>query len=209
MWDCATGNGQAAHGLVEHFKEVIATDASEAQLANAVPHERIEYRLAPAEESGLEDGSVDVVHVAQALHWFDFDRFYPEARRVLKPGGILSITLYQHTVIEPALDVILRRFHDEVVGSHWPPRTKWSRTYYRAIPFPFDELESPDDLAATEVWTYPDLLGYIESWSATQRYKRALGADPVDEVRGELAAAWGAPAQERRVLWPLVVRVGR
>ena len=91
-----------------------------------------------------------------------------DAARVLKPGGILSITLYQHTVIEPALDVILRRFHDEVVGSHWPPRTKWSRTYYRAIPFPFDELESPGDLAATAVWTYPDLLGYIESWSATR-----------------------------------------
>jgi SAM-dependent methyltransferase len=207
-WDCATGNGQAAHGLVTHFTEVIATDASAAQLENAVPHPRITYGLAPAEESGLEDGSVDLVCVAQALHWFDFDRFYAEARRVLRPGGVLAVTLYQHTVIDPALDVILRRFHDETVGSYWPPQTKWSHAYYRTIPFPFDEMKAPVDLAAEAVWTYPDLVGYLESWSATQRYKRARGRDPVDEVRDALERAWGPRDTERPVRWPLVVRLG-
>jgi len=50
-WDCATGNGQAAVGLAAVFERVIATDASEKQIANAEPHERVEYRVAPAEES--------------------------------------------------------------------------------------------------------------------------------------------------------------
>jgi len=208
-WDCGTGNGQAAHGLVEHFTEVIATEISEAQLSNAARHERIDYRLAPVEDCGLEDKSVDVVYVAQALHWFDFEKFFAEVRRVLKPGGVLAATIYQHTVIDPALDAILRRFHDEVVGPHWPPRTEWSRAYYKTIPFPFDELEAPAGLAAEAVWTYPDMLGYLDSWSATQRYRTALGHDPVDEVRAELEPAWGPPEQERNVRWPLVVRIGR
>jgi len=208
-WDCATGNGQAATGLVEQFREVIATDRSESQLENATKHPRITYRLAPAEQSGLKNHSMDLVCVAQALHWFDFDRFYAEVRRVLKPGGILAATIYQHTRITPAIDPILRRFHDEVVGPHWPPRTKWSRAYYKTIPFPFEELDAPADLAAEAVWTYPDLLGYLESWSATQRYRRALGTDPVDEIRGELEQAWGASQTERPVRWPLVVRIGK
>ena len=208
-WDCATGNGQAAHGLVEQFTEVIATDASEAQLENAAPHPRIAYRLAPAEESGLDDASVDVVYVAQAMHWFDFERFFAEVRRVLRPGGILVATVYQHTVIDPALDGIVRRYHDEVVGSYWPPQTKWSHTYYRTIPVPFDELDAPADLAAEAVWTYAEMLGYLSSWSATQRYMRVHDADPVDVVRDELTNAWGPPETERQVRWPLVVRIGR
>ncbi len=212
VWDCATGNGQAALGLVEHFAEVIATDASAAQLENAVPHPGVTYREAPAEESGLDDASVDLVYVAQALHWFDFDRFYAEVRRVLRPGGLVAATLYQQTEITPEVDVILRRFHDDIVGAHWPPQTKWSHAYYKTIPFPFDEprkLQAPAGLAAEAVWTYADALGYIESWSATQRYKRALDKNPVDEIRTDLEAAWGPPDIQRAVRWPLVARIGR
>ncbi|MHC4959225.1 MAG: class I SAM-dependent methyltransferase [Planctomycetota bacterium] len=209
VWDCATGNGQAALGLAAHFDEVVATDASESQLANASPHPRVTYRLAPAEDSGLPDSSVDLVYVAQALHWFHFDRFYAEVRRVLRAGGLLAATIYQHTVIDPAIDAILRRFHDEVVGPYWPPQTKWSHVYYETIPFPFDELEPPRDLAAEATWTYPDLLGYLESWSATQRYGRAHGQDPVETIREQLEGAWGPPETERPVAWPLVVRIGR
>ena len=208
-WDCATGNGQAAHGLAEHFTEVIATDASESQLENAAPHPRVTYRRATAEDPGLDDASVDIVYVAQALHWFDFDRFYAEVRRVLRPGGVLAVTIYQHTVISDELDPILRWFHDGIVGPYWPPQTKWSHAYYREIPFPFEELEAPDDLECEATWTYPDLIGYLESWSATQGYIRKNERDPVDEIRAQLQGAWGPPATERAVRWPLVVRIGK
>ena len=63
-WDCATGNGQAAVALAMHFERVIATDASAQQIENAVAHERVEYRVAPAESSGLDARSIDAVTVA-------------------------------------------------------------------------------------------------------------------------------------------------
>src|SRR5438105_4357655 len=100
-WDCATGNGQAAVELAEVFDRVIATDASEKQIANAQPHERVEYRVAPAEESGIESGTIDLVMIAQALHWLDLARFYAEARLVLKPGGVLAASAYNLLHIEP------------------------------------------------------------------------------------------------------------
>src|SRR5215475_11590766 len=87
-WDCGTGNGQAAVGLASVFDRVIATDASKKQIANAEPHNRVEYHVAPAENSGIPSGTIDLIMVAQALHWFDLDRFYGQAGRVLKPDGI-------------------------------------------------------------------------------------------------------------------------
>src|SRR6266566_3978511 len=65
-WDCGTGNGQAAVGLASVFDRVIATDASENQIANAEQHVRVEYRFAPAENSGIESETIDTIMVAQA-----------------------------------------------------------------------------------------------------------------------------------------------
>ena len=87
-WDCATGSRQAAVGLAAVFDRVIATDASEKQIANAEPHEHVEYRVASGEESGLESSAIDLIIVAQALHGFDLDRFYAEVERLLKPRGV-------------------------------------------------------------------------------------------------------------------------
>src|SRR5262245_44204049 len=52
-WDCATGNGQAAIGLALYFARVLATDASAQQIAQATPHERVEYRVAVAERTDI------------------------------------------------------------------------------------------------------------------------------------------------------------
>src|SRR5437660_11374619 len=110
-WDCATGNGQAAVGLAGVFYRVIATDASEKQISNAQPHERVEYRVAPAENSGIKSGTIDLVMIAQALHWFDLDRFYTEARRVLKPDGVLAASDYNLLHINPAIDEVVNRYY--------------------------------------------------------------------------------------------------
>ena len=115
--DCATGNGQAAVGLAGHFARVIATDASAAQIEAAAATPRVEYRVAPAEASGLPDASCDLVCAAQALHWLDRPAFFAEARRVLVPGGVVAFWGYLRLRTGDAeLDAELDRFHDVVVG---------------------------------------------------------------------------------------------
>jgi ubiquinone/menaquinone biosynthesis C-methylase UbiE len=106
-WDCGTGNGQAAVGLASVFDRVIATDASEKQISNAQPDERVEYRVAPAENSGIKSETLDLIMIAQALHWFDLDRFYAEARRVLKPNGVLAASAYKFFRITPEIDQLV------------------------------------------------------------------------------------------------------
>lgn len=208
-WDCATGSGQAAMGLVEHFERVIATDASAAQLKHAPPHARIEYRVAPAEASGLLGSGVDVLTVAQAVHWFDLDAFYAEAKRVLRPNGILAVWCYQHTRITPAVDRVTERYYAEIVAADWAPQIHWVDEHYRTLPFPFEELPAPTDLAAEAEWALSDLTGYLESWSATQRYRQRRGEDPIHRIGDELRQAWGARTTRHAVRWPLYVRIGR
>jgi SAM-dependent methyltransferase len=205
-WDCGTGNGQAAVQLAEVFDRVIATDASDKQIANAQPHDRVEFRVAPAENSGIESETLDLIMVAQALHWFDLDRFYAEVRRVLKPDGVLAASAYNLLQIEPAIDEIVNRYYYDVVGPFWPPERALVETFAE-LPFPFLEIQMPS-FQMTAQWTVEQLLGYFRSWSATQRFMAAKGEDPLEQIRDELRGLWGAPGQSRQVTWPLILRVG-
>jgi len=206
-WDCGTGNGQAAVGLASVFDRVIATDASENQIANAQPHERDDYRVAPAENSGIESGAVDLIMVAQALHWFDLDRFYRETRRVLRFDGVLAASAYRFFHITSAIDQVVNdRYYDKIVGSFWPPERVLVEKF-EDLPFSFSEIQTPPFEIVAQ-WNLEDLLGYLRSWSATQRFMRANQRDPLEEIADELRAAWGDTKQRRRVIWPLTVRVG-
>lgn len=206
-WDCATGNGQAAVQLTEVFDRIIATDASEKQIANAEPHEHVEYRVASGEESGLETGTIDLIMVAQALHWFDLDRFYAEAKRILKPRGVFAASAYRFLHITPGVeDLVNRRYYSEIVGPFWPAERALIMNF-EEIPFPFPEQETPAFEMKVD-WTLDHLLGYLRSWSATQRFIAANRRDPLEEIAAELGAAWGDTKQSRRVIWPLTLRVG-
>ena len=167
-WDCGTGNGQAAVGLASVFDHVIATDASEKQISNAQAHERVEYRIAPAENSGIESGTIDLIMVAQALHWFDLDRFRAEARRVLTPKGLLAASAYNLLHIEPAIDEVINRYYYEVVGPFWPPERVLVEKF-EELPFPFFEIQTPSFEMIAQ-WNLEHLVGYLRSWSATQRF---------------------------------------
>jgi SAM-dependent methyltransferase len=206
--DCATGNGQAAVALAEFFRAVIGIDASAAQIESAQPNERVEYRVAPAEASGLEADLCDVITVAQALHWFDLEAFYAEARRVLKPGGVLAVWAYNYLRVSPEVEAVLRRFHDQIVGPYWPPERQMVGRGYLNLPFPFEELESPDFQIEVQ-WTVSHLLGYLRTWSATRRFVAAKGSDPVGLIAGDLEHAWGNPDEPRLASWPLTTRIGR
>jgi SAM-dependent methyltransferase len=204
-WDCATGSGQAAIELAHVFQRVVATDASEQQIAKAQTHPRIEYRVATAEESGLESGSADLITVAQAMHWFDLDKFYAEARRVLKPRGVIVATAYKLATVSTAIDAVVNRYYSEIVGKYWPAERVLVEKF-EELPFPFAVIETPPFEMVAD-WSVQQLLGYLRTWSATQRFMAAEKRDPLAEVEPELRKVWGE--QPRRVVWPMTVRVGR
>jgi SAM-dependent methyltransferase len=190
-WDCATGSGQAAVALAEHFQEVVATDLSENQLGQAPAAPAGQYRRAAAEKSGLPDSCADLVTVAQALHWFDLARFYTEVTRVLVPGGALAVWTYGEPELpDPRLTELVRRFDLETLDVWWQPGREHVRDGYRQLPFPFPEAKAPHFVLERR-WMLDDLLGYLRSWSAVGTATEASGKDPVAELEPELAALWG------------------
>jgi len=208
-WDCATGNGQAAVALARDFDHVIATDASAEQIARARAHPRVEYRVALAEASGLPTASVQLITVAQALHWFDRDRFYDEARRVLVPDGTLAVWSYGDPTIDDdqALDGALQHFNLVTLGSYWPPGRGQVGEGYRRIPFPFPEVRAPR-FVIERAWTLGQFTQYLRSWSSRARYLAQHGTDPVTPFEDALAKIWGSPATRHTVRWLLTVRTG-
>jgi len=207
-WDCGTGNGQAALELVKHFDRVIATDASSDQIAQAVSHERIEYRVERAEEVSLEDLSVDLVTVAIAIHWFDLEAFYQVVRRVVRPEGILAVWMYHLPVIDSSIDQTLNHYYTNVVAGFWPERFHFMEERYQTLPFPFEEL-NPPEFEMQAKWNLGQLVGFLGSWSATRRYQKERGQNPVRIIWPRLSETWGEPGQRRTIRWPLYLRVGR
>ena len=207
-WDAGTGSGQAALGLARHFKHVTATDASPAQIDQATRHPLVTYRVAPAEVSGLAGASVDLVTVAQAVHWFDRERFWPEVRRVLRPRGVIAVWTYLVFEIAPDIDAIVRRFYSDVVGPYWPPERRLPEERYTTIQFPFAEFAAPDFVIEQEL-TLDDVAGYIRTWSATRAFMKQHHHDPVAELVRELAGPWGAVHRTRVARWPVAMRIGR
>ena len=208
-WDCACGSGQATLDLAERFESVIGTDASAQQIAAAPPHPRVTYAVAKAEDSGLETHSMDLVTVAQSLHWFDRPLFYAEAERVLRPNGLLAVWTYAMPRLNEApIDKLLQTYYWDTVGEYWPPERRHVENGYRSINFPFAEITSPS-LSMRESWTQAQFIGYLRSWSATGRYVDARGEDPVAALEVLLGPAWGEPTRARTVSWPLSLRVGR
>lgn len=206
-WDCGTGNGQVAEKLATHFPKVEATDISRQQLDKARPHPHIRYTLQPAEQTDFADGSFDLVTVAQAIHWFDFDAFYKEVNRTLKPGGVLAVIGYGLLHITPEIDTVIRRLYVEILGKYWDRERKYVDENYLTIPFPYPPVQTPY-FAYKETWSWGHLTGYLSTWSAVQHYMKEQQHDPVALIADDLKAAWGDPA-EREVHFPILLRIGK
>lgn len=207
-WDVGCGNGQLSVALAETFQRVIATDPAQAQLDAATPHPRVEYRRAPAEASGLDAASIDLVVAAQAAHWFEWPRFVAEVARVAKPGALVALVAYGNLVVDGDADAVIRHYYEHVVGPYWPrPGRAHIESGYRDLVLPWPPVEPPD-LVMTATWTRDELLGYISTWSATVRLVETQGSAAFDELRARVAATW--PDDERRVIrWPLILRWAR
>ena len=207
-WDVGCGNGQASVALARRFERVIATDPSAQQIGNAEQHPRIDYRVEPGERTSIADRSVDAITVAQALHWFDLPRFVDEVKRVARPGAIFAAWTYAGCNVTPQADAVIARLYDDMLGAYWPPERRLVDEGYASLALPFDPLPAPAFEMRME-WTAEQLLAYLSSWSAAQRYHAATGRDAVAEIAGALREAWGDPRQPRAVRWTLGMRAGR
>ena len=207
-WDCATGTGQSALALTTFFDQVIATDASQAQLDNAEQNEIITYQLAPAENTAIDTRSIDLVTVAQALHWFDIPAFFKEVDRVLKPQGVLAVWTYNLLSIAPKIDEIVNHLYGVTLNDYWPKERVLLEENYSGIEFPFEKLDAPTFTMSMQ-WDFDQLLGYLTTWSAVKEYVKARGVNPVEEIQRTLAVNWGEPSQRLNVTWPLAVHVRR
>jgi SAM-dependent methyltransferase len=205
-WDCGTGNGQAALELAKRFKKVQASDISAAQLAQAPVHERIVYSQQAAEKTDFPAQSFDLICVAQAIHWFDFERFYAEAKRVLQPGGVLAAIGYGLTSSIPALDAVILHYYQNILGPFWDAERKQVEQAYQGIPFPFEEIKTLG-FSSEFVWRFEHLLGYLQTWSAAKHYQQQKGHNPLDLVSEDLKLAWGE--EEKLVFrFPIFLRLG-
>ncbi len=206
-WDAATGNGQVAGMLANYFDQVIATDISENQLKHAIRRPNIQYRLEPAEKSSIADASLDLVTVAQAIHWFRFEAFYAEVKRTLKPKGLIAVIGYPLLTIDPVTDAIIQQFYAETLHHCWDPERKYLDEWYASIPFPFHEVETPA-FSMKYDWSLHDLAGFLSTWSAVQQYIIKHHINPVDEIMKKLAVSWGEKDQ-KSVYFPVILRIGR
>jgi SAM-dependent methyltransferase len=205
-WDCATGNGQVATALANYFSTIVATDASQSQIDAALAHPGVDYRVAAAEQSGLAENSIDLISVGQALHWFDQERFMLEAKRVLKPEGVLAIWCYELCSVSPDCDAIVDTLYRDIVADFWPPERAMIEQGYAAVDMPGVAIGVPDfEMSLT--WHASDMIGYLRTWSACKRYEQAHGSDPVARISAALSVAWGEV--ERRVTWPLQIKASR
>lgn len=195
--------------MCKHFKQVVASDASENQIRNRFERRNIDYRVFPAEKTTLDDDSVDLVTVAQALHWFDFDRFYSEVRRVGKKSGVIAVWSYDMHKIQPEIDRISDRlnFGGNILGEFWSNEIRHVKEHYKTIPFQFKEIPAPDFKMETN-WNLYQLMNYMETWSAVKKYQVEKKSDPLDLIRGELKNIWGDPQKQKPVVWKLSIKVG-
>lgn len=208
VWDVGTGSGQAALSLAARFPSVHATDADPAQIAQAPAHPNIAYAAAPAHRSGLPDASVDAITVATALHWFDFTLFWPEIRRVARPGALFAAWSYvwpetdddvHERLIEPQMSIIER---------YWSAQNRLS---WRGYPpgetgCPFAPIDAPG-FVCTLRWRPRDLAAFMRSWSAHLRARQDGHEAELARIEADAVDALGETPREVRL--PLVMRAAR
>lgn len=204
VWDAGTGNGQVARELANIFDQVIASDISEAQLNNAPQMENITYIKAAEELPGVPDNTFDLVTVATAIHWFDFEKFYAEVKRVAKKDARLAVWCYDLIRVNEELDPLIDAFSNKTLYEYWDKERRYVDEGYRTIPFPFREVETPS-LSIKATWSLEHIEGYFNSWSAVAHYKKAHNSNPVDAFIEQIRPLW---KDKQNVEFFLHIRVG-
>jgi SAM-dependent methyltransferase len=205
-WDCGTGNGQVALRLAEKFEKVYATDISAKQLSLAEKKTNIQYLQARAEEAPLPAASIDLITVAQAIHWFDVDGFYSEVKRLARPGALLAVWGYGLIHISEAIDTPLQQLYSQTLGPYWDAERKWVDDAYQHISFPFKAINAPE-FEINLRWDRKDFMGYLQSWSSVQHYNREVGKSPLPSFEEAIAESW-PEGEVKQVRFPIFLRLG-
>ena len=205
-WDCGTGNGQVTVKLASFFETVYASDISQTQIDQAPKLDNIFYSVQAAEQTTFPNDSFDLIMVAQAIHWFDFEKFYSEVNRTAKDNALLVVIGYGRLEIAAEIDALIDVFYRDVIGKYWDVERRYIDELYQTIPFPFEEIVIPN-FNNTYQWNVDHLLGYLSTWSAVKQYIRINGVNPVDALAFELKKVFGN--QLREVHFPLLLRIGR
>ncbi|WP_299704134.1 class I SAM-dependent methyltransferase [uncultured Pontibacter sp.] len=206
-WECGTGNGQVAFELAKTFDKVYATDISQSQLDNALQAENIAYSVQPAESTNFADQQFNLIITAQAIHWFDFERFYAEVRRTAKVNALLCVLGYGRIEISEPIDQLITSFYKDVIGDYWDKERRYIDENYQTIPFPFTEIQTP--LFENKLqWDLDHVIGYLNTWSAVKHFIKQNGYNPIDKLQNELEQHWHKH-QTREVRFPLLLRIGQ
>jgi SAM-dependent methyltransferase len=207
-WDCGSGSGQAAVGLARHFARVLATDEDSRQLARAPKAPNIDYRLARAEDDFGLRGEVDLIACACSIHWFDLPKFYENARRALRPEGVIAAWTYDWPLTQVApIDAILRRLKEDILGPFWGENSSLYFNRYETLPFPFKEIDRP--LFHTPIArSKSDLVSFLKTWSAVEKYRLRHDSDPLALIDEALEEAWRAHPPKLPLCVPLYMRCG-
>jgi ubiquinone/menaquinone biosynthesis C-methylase UbiE len=208
-WDCGTGNGQAAFELSKTFENVFATDISQSQLDNALKAPNIHYSLQPAEHTSFDNHQFDLIIIAQAVHWFDFEKFYAEAVRVAKENAFLFIIGYGRPNVSPQIDAAVTAFYKNVIGNYWDKERRYIDEHYKTIPFPFKhEIQAPP-FETNLQWSFEHFIGYLNTWSAVKHFIKQNGFNPVDALQKEIRPYWGDDESNREIKFPLLTRIAK
>jgi ubiquinone/menaquinone biosynthesis C-methylase UbiE len=207
-WDCATGNGQAAVVLAEYFKKVIATDISAAQIEKAIPKGNIEYSVCSAESTPFADNTFDLVTVAQAYHWIKWDEFKKEVTRVCKANAVIAVWTYDRNSLgDKKIDDAIRGFYENVTKPYWDYERKYVEEKYSTVEFDY-ELLPVKNFETILNWQREDLIGYISSWSAVQKYIKINGQSPIPIIEEEIKKLW-VKGEAKKVVFPIYLKLGR
>lgn len=207
-WDCGTGNGQAAIDLAVFYNKVVATDPSESQIKNSLPNEKVKYLVEKAEDTSIDSNSVDLLTIANALHWFDFEAFYKEANRVLKNKGVIAAWSYGLPSISKKVDKIIRHFHDDILNDYWLEENRLIDKKYLTISFPFEQINSPKFFYEKKM-NLNELIGLVNTWSAIQRFITKNKYNPTEQLFNSLIAIWKRSEIEKKLRWELILIIGR
>ena len=211
VWEPGCGSGQATRDLAARFAHVHATDPSERQLAQHWARREaganVTLDVEPGERTWLFDGSVDLVAVAQAMHWFDVPAFFAECDRVLRPGGVLAAWGYDDFDIPSDMADAVLPFRARI-ESDWPAERAFIKRHYADFDWPFERIDTPPMTLAVD-WPFERFVGYLSSFSAVVQHRARTGEDAVALHVDALRASWGDPAGTRRITWPLFLHLRR
>ncbi|KTC86447.1 class I SAM-dependent methyltransferase [Legionella brunensis] len=209
VWDCATGNGQAAFALANYFSTVVATDINSEPLKLAPSHPNIQYICCAAENTPLQDHSIDLITIAQALHWFNFELFYREVKRVAKPTAYIAAWCYTLGKFHSPIDEVIEELYYNILGNkYWPKERHFIDDAYTTIPFPFKKESTPSFLITKEI-NLKQLVGYLKTWSAVKEYQLFNQKDPIQLIISKLQNLWGHPNLKYSINWPLYLIAGK